>query len=198
MASARSLRRRAPSRGRSISPAAPRIRPSALENAALFYLQRFAASAESLRRVLLRRVERVARLAGEDGDDIRAEGVALVDDLIGRYRRSGLLDDAVFAEGRSRSLHRRGKPLRAIAQGLAQKGVDAGIIDQTLRRLAEEVPDADHAAALALARRRRLGPFRLPEQRTEYRLRDLAVLGRAGFSAEVARRVIDAEPDETV
>lgn len=191
--SGRSPRRRGPSRGRSISGEPPRLRPSALENAALFYLQRFAASAESLRRVLLRRVERLARLAGDDADDIRAQGAALVDDLIGRFRRGGLLDDAVFAEGRSRSLHRRGKPLRAIAQGLAQKGVDAETIGETLRRLAEEVPDADHAAALALARRRRLGPFRPPEQRADHRLRDLAVLGRAGFSAEIARRVVDAD-----
>ena len=37
-----------------------------LENVALFYLQQFAASAETLRRVLRRRVARSARIHGTD------------------------------------------------------------------------------------------------------------------------------------
>ena len=49
---------------------------------------------------------------------------------------------------------------------------------------------------MALARRRRLGPFRLPEQRADRRTKDLAAMARAGFAFDVARKVIDAtDPD---
>ena len=62
----------------------------------------------------------------------------------------------------------------------------------------EEGGDAELAAAIAFARRRRLGPWRLPEQRPDRRLRDLAALGRQGFSGTLARKVIDAEDIEAL
>ena len=52
------------------------------------------------------------------------------------------------------------------------------------------------AAAAALARRRRLGPFRRPGEREERRDKDLAALARVGFSYAVARRVIEAPSPE--
>jgi regulatory protein len=53
--------------------------------------------------------------------------------------------------------------------------------------------ETDLAAALALAKRRRLGPFRAPSVRAAYRMRDLAALGRAGFAYEIAKRAIDGD-----
>ena len=47
-------------------------------------------------------------------------------------------------------------------------------------------------AAHALARRRKLGPYR-PGERSAYREKDLAALARAGFSFGIAREVIDGE-----
>jgi regulatory protein len=55
--------------------------------------------------------------------------------------------------------------------------------------------ETDLAAALALAKRRRLGPFRSPGVRAANRMRDLAALGRAGFAYDIARQVIDGDPD---
>ena len=47
-----------------------------------------------------------------------------------------------------------------------------------------------------MARRRRLGPFRLEEARKDKRLRDLATMARAGFAFDLAKKVIDAaSPD---
>ncbi|MGY8803890.1 MAG: regulatory protein RecX, partial [bacterium] len=49
------------------------------------------------------------------------------------------------------------------------------------------------------ARRRRLGQFRLdPDVREERRQRDLAALGRSGFSYGIASRIIEAECVETL
>lgn len=165
-----------------------------LENAALAYLGRFASSAENLRRVLMRRVERSARVHGTD----RGEGAAIVAALIERYQRAGLLNDAAYAEGRAASLHRRGLALGRIGARLAEKGVAREDIAAALAKLAECAPDVELAAALHLARRRRLGPYRRPEERAAKRERDLAAMGRAGFSYDLARRVIDAETAEQI
>jgi regulatory protein len=173
-----------------------RISKSSLENAALFYLERFSASSETLRRVLLRRVERSSRALGDDP----AEGIALVADLIGRYQASGLLDDQRYAEGKSRSLLRRGCSPRAIRQDLARRGVAAETIETAIAGLEQDFTDGESSldlnAAQAYARRRRLGPNRQAELRAAFRDRDLAAMGRAGFSWEIARQVIDGEDGE--
>ena len=170
-----------------------RLSNSSVEAAALHYLERFAASAEALRRVLLRRVEHAARLRGEDA----AEGRAMVDALIARYLASGLLDDRRYAEAKGRSILRQGGSIRAIRCRLAAKGVAPETIEAALGDLRDEqagsIDELDLAAAVALARRRRLGPYRPADQRVSARDRDLAALGRAGFSWEIARRVIDGQ-----
>ena len=159
-----------------------------LENVALWYLQRFAASADSLRRVLMRRVEKSARAHDTD----REEGAAFVEDIIARFRRSGLLDDRVYAEGRTLSLHRRGISTHGIRARLAAKGVGADDIDAALAMLRDETNDPDLTAAIAYARRRRIGPWRTRGDREERRERDLAALARQGFGYDIARRVIEA------
>jgi len=170
-----------------------KVTPQHLENVALHYLARFATSAENLRRVLARRVEKSARHHGTDPD----EGLAWIEDLIKRYRRAGLLDDGAFAEARAADLLRRGVPVRGIRFRLAQKGVGGADIDKALDVLVEDQPAPDLAAAVSLARRRRLGPFSPAAVRAERREKDLAALARAGFDYDTARRVIDAEtPDD--
>ena len=163
-----------------------------LENVALGYLARFQATARSLDRVLQRRVARSARHHGTDA----AQGRALVADLIARYLRAGLLDDAAFARARAISLHGRGISTRAIKARLAEKGVAKPDIDAALAVLAEATPKdtpPDLAAAKRTARRRRLGPWRGADLRAERREKDLAALARAGFSYSVAKTVIDGE-----
>ncbi len=160
-----------------------------LENAALFYLQRFASSSENLRRVLMRRVERSARTHETDSD----EGAAWVDDIVRRYLASGLLDDGAYAEARAQSLRRRGDSAYKIRGKLMAKGVGADLIAETLEA---EDKGVELEAAAALARRRGLGPFRAGN-RKESRQRDMAALARAGFSPDVAQRVVEAEtPDD--
>src|SRR5262249_30577255 len=75
-----------------------KISAESLENAALFYLALFSTPGAHLRWVLLRRVDRSLRVHGGD----RAEAQRLVDDLIARFHRSGLLDDAAYASNKAR------------------------------------------------------------------------------------------------
>ncbi|MEE8505667.1 MAG: RecX family transcriptional regulator [Kiloniellales bacterium] len=162
--------------------------PDYLRNAALYYLGRYESSAAHLRRLLLAKVDRSARFHGTE----RAAGAACVEGLIAGFLEGGLLDDARYAEGRALVLYRRGNSARAIRAGLALKGVDAELIEQALAKLAAQAADPELAAALAYARRRRLGPYRSPAARPAARERDLASLGRRGFAYALARRVIEA------
>lgn len=169
----------------------PPLTETGLHEAALRYLGRFAASAEMVRRVLGRRVERAARAGLAE----RADGMRLIERVLARLAAARLLDDAGFAAARAQSLHRRGASTRAIRARLAAQGVPTDQIGAALGALASDTGDVELAAARALARRRRLGPFRAAD-RAAHRLRDLGVMARAGFSGAVARRVIDADDDE--
>lgn len=171
----------------------PDVTPTALEKAAFHYLERYASSAENLRRVLMRRVDRAARAGAIE----RAEGGTRVDALIERLRARRLLDDAAYADGRARSLSRKGRSRAGIARTLAMKGVDRDTVDAALAGLAD-AGETDLAAAVRFARRRRLGPFRSTKERAARRERDLAALGRAGFAYEVARLVVDAATPEAL
>ena len=165
-----------------------------LENAALYHLDRYATSRAHLARLLMMRVERSARAHGTD----REEGAKQVDAILEKLVRNGLLDDRSFAETRARGLHRRGTSARGIRADLAAKGVATGLIDSALAKLADESEDPETRAAITYARKRRLGPYRNTAQRAEKRDRDMAALGRKGFSYDLVRRIIDAKDLEAV
>lgn len=165
---------------------------ASLGNAALHYLGRYATSSWNLRRVLMRKVERSARVHGTERD----AAAAAVDRLIARYQESGLLDDRAYAEAQAAALHRRGASVRAIRARLLGKGVDGDLIEAALAVRAPGPGEPELAAALAYARRRRLGPCRPPAARKSMREKDLASLARAGFAYDIARRVMEAETAE--
>ena len=54
----------------------------------------------------------------------------------------------------------------------------------------------DRAAALLMARRRRIGPWRTGVDSPELRRKELAILARGGFSYGVARDVVAAGLDD--
>ena len=164
--------------------------PERLANIALHHLERYASSAQNLRQVLERRVFKAARHY-EDLDMEQVHG--WIDTLIARYIASGLLDDRAYAETRARSLVARGNSQRQIRMKLMTKGLAADAIDSALVALEQEHADPEFAAAIKLARRRRLGPYADPTKRAERHDKDLATLARSGFSYELARRVIEAE-----
>ncbi len=172
----------------------PRARPparmseAALRDAADRYLARYAASSGSLRRVLIQKLLRSARHYGDDPQPL----LAVIDHLIARHVADGHIDDRLFAESQIGKLRRRGGSGRVIAQRLVAKGIPGPVIEEQTAALNDAVDDRQ--AAIRLARRRRLGPFRACG-RAEHRQRDLAALGRAGFAYETAVRVIDADPE---
>ncbi len=178
-------------------PVGPAPDAAALHDAALDYLARYAATEASLRRVLERRIDRWARRAATlgDADTITTQAAAaraLVQDIVGHLVGAGAVNDAAFAESRARSLVRAGRSHRAVVAHLTAKGVTG----EAARAALPDAAETELAAALVLARRRRIGPFRaggVPD--AAGRRRELAVLARAGFPQDIARRVLAMDFD---
>jgi regulatory protein len=165
---------------------------AALDKAALDYLGHYASSSENLRRVLMRRAAR-AGLAGDERKDVARIAGAVV----ARLLANGLLDDRAYAAQLAASLHRRGASAASIRFRLGEKGVGADDAAAALAALGAGAA-SELAAACALARRRRIGPYRASPSRAEYRERDLGVLARAGFALDIARRVLAARDADAV
>jgi regulatory protein len=154
-----------------------------LERAAIAYLERYGGSTERVRRALMRRVRRAMEGMEEPPEDATSS----VEAVLTKLTRLGYLDDARFTAHRVRALRRRGKSGRTIRAALAAQKLDAS------DALRDEDPDAELAAARALVRRRRLGPYRPEDARATERQRDLARLARAGFAFDVAVKALESD-----
>ncbi len=167
--------------------------PPRLNELALAYVARFATSAAKLEAYLRRKL----RERGWDG-----EGEAPVQATVERMVAAGYVDDAQFARARSGSLLRRGYGLRRVDQALGQAGIAEAVRSEVRAGAGEQ-----RRAALALARKRRLGPFGAPAADRAAREKQLAAMLRAGHPLDSARELLNAisveaaeqwaaEPDE--
>jgi len=169
-----------------------------VRNWALGYLGRFAATEAHLVVVLERKIKR--HLGPAVDPDELARWFAVAETVARDMVRLGIVDDRNYAATRARSLHRKGKARQAIARDLAVKGVSQADIKAVLDELGQESGGrqaAEVEAALALARRRNIGPFRRlgpqgVEDADRLRRRAYGILARAGFSYDLARRIVEA------
>jgi len=154
----------------------------------LRYLQRFSASVEMLRRVLDRRLR--PAIAAEMISPAEAE--ARREAVLQRASTLGYLDDQRFTEGRVAALLRQGKSPRLIAETMRAKGIAPARVAAVLAATAAETEeDLALTAARAFARRRRLGPYRIP-QSTDPRQheKDMAALLRAGHAYAAVKEIL--------
>lgn len=173
-----------------------RISAQYLENAALYYLQRYATSAENFRRVMTRKINRSCTF-----HEVAPEPFyAVLEDMILRYISSGLLNDQGFAEAKTATLRRQGRSRQSILGKLQAKGLSKPHIEAALESAdAEKDGDPELAAAIVLARRKKLGPWRTKPLKDPARDRqkEMAALARAGFSYEIARKALDYSEEDS-
>lgn len=176
-----------------------RLAAKDLDQIALDYLARFATTKKRVKDMLVRRIRKSAHFHGDDP----APMLAAIPAVIEKLERNRFLDDQAFAGMKAASLTRRGTSRRQIGAKLAQLGVEPEARGTAMAGLTEEFGNSEEAAAVAYAKRRRLGPYRARhiagEQRQVQAKRDLSAMARAGFSFDLAKRVlgsgIDADGD---
>ncbi|QEX20686.1 hypothetical protein FRZ61_06050 [Hypericibacter adhaerens] len=181
---------------RSSPSASPPNLAASLHEAALDYLARYAASSARLRRVLERRVRR--RRTDRDGLEA-ARGI--IGDIVAKLTAQGFLEDGRYAAARAESLSRQGRSRRWIEARLAADGIAPDLIRGALEALGGNHGDRELEAAIAFAKRRRLGPYRRTRPRSPGALQALAdkeraAFARAGFDRRTAQTVLGAaSPD---
>ncbi|MEK9903942.1 MAG: RecX family transcriptional regulator [Rhodospirillales bacterium] len=157
--------------------------------AALAYLDRYGGPRARIQRTLERRARRKG-LEDEAARQIISAAMHELDQL-------NIMDDATFAAGKAAALRRRGASKRQALAKLAMSGIEPQLAAEALDELdSRSEDDAERAAAIRYAQRRRLGPWRLDQQtRGERRERDIAALTRTGFSVGLSIAVIDGIED---
>lgn len=149
-----------------------------LEELALAYVARFATSRAKLETYLRRKL----RERGWDG-----EGEPPVAALALRFVAAGYVDDAAFARAKSGSLLRRGYGQRRVNEALGAAGIGEDIRAEVRAGEGEK-----RRAALALARKRRFGPFASVELDRPLREKQIAAMLRAGHDLDSARELVNA------
>ncbi len=152
-----------------------------LNDLALHYVARFATSAAKLADYLRRKL-RERGWEGEGEPDVAA--------LTANFVAAGYIDDAAYARAKSGALLRRGFGARRVGQVLNA----AGIAEET-RAEVRASDAAQRRAALALAMKRRFGPFGPPPADRAAREKQVAAMLRAGHPLDFVRALLSA-PDE--
>lgn len=151
-----------------------------LEELALAYVARFATSAAKLEGYLARKL----RERGWDGE---GDGRTVAEAIAERFVSAGYVDDEAYARAKSGSLLRRGYGMRRVGQALGAAG-----IGEEVRAAVSPGEGAQRGAALALARKRRFGPFGVPPPDRPAREKQIAAMLRAGHPLDSARELVDA------
>ena len=152
---------------------------------ALHYVGKYATTQSKLGAYLTRKI----RERGWDGER-RTDVAALVD----QFAELGYINDAQYAEARSRAFVRRGYGERRLNEDLRASGIGESDAVPAKEHMTESV----FMAAENFARRKRLGPFASEPAPPEKRQKQLHAFLRAGHGFEVAKRFVNAEPGEVL
>ena len=159
----------------------PPLERAQLSDLALHYAGRYMTTAKKLEEYLRRKL----RERGWAGD-----GEPPVDEIVAKCVEQRFVDDEAYAAAKSDALLRRGYGAQRISQALHYAGVSGDIRDEH----APEERDR-RMAALALARRRRFGPFSRVTVDQPLREKQLAAMMRAGHAPHHARAIVDARSE---
>ncbi|MBL0923508.1 MAG: regulatory protein RecX [Sphingomonadaceae bacterium] len=166
--------------GRSGNKPVPPLNEEKLRALALHYVGKYATTKARLGTYLTRKI----RERGWDGE--RHTDVAA---LVEQFAELGYIDDAQFAEARSRSFVRRGYGERRLDEDLRAGGI--GHADAVAAK--EHMSESSFAAAENFARRKRIGPFASTSASPEKRQKQLQAFLRAGHGFALSKRFVEAD-----
>jgi regulatory protein len=204
--------------GRGQGPKVPRqMTQSRVRNIAEYYVSQRDCSQHMLRTMLTNRLRRRGFTQdAETAEQEKIEAEVIFEAEIKRLVDLGVIDDARYAEARSRTWLGQGRAQRRILMDLQRKGIDADTAQvalgeaarETTGQYSEDVSDehvaetAEWEAAETLARKKRIGPYRTtpaPKGRDELAKlwrREAGKMARAGFGIDIIRQILDREPEQ--
>jgi len=181
--------------GRRAKRAKPPLGEAQLRDLALHYAARFATTGARLEAYLARKIRERGLAVDREGRTVAIDVPALVARLV----ELGYVDDDAYARMRARDLGARGFGARRVEESLRHAGVD-----EELRHAHSPGEAASRRAAVLMARKRRLGPFRAradegdPLARRKAHEKAVAALLRAGHEYEHVKVILAARSPEDV
>jgi len=159
-----------------------------LEEAALRYVGRYAATRAMLERALSNHLRRAMMARQEVSEPEVKKWIREISDT---HVRKGFVNDNAYAEMMLRQGRKSGWSSQKITQKLYVKGIKPADI-KTL--LSENTDEDDFASALVFAKRKYLGGWR--KNADADRNKEMEKLCRNGFSPEIARKITRASLDQ--
>ena len=166
---------------------AKRLTEQRLLNITLFYLSRYESSTEKVRGMLKRRIRRLKI----QGEEVPPEVDQWIETVIRQVQDKSYLDDSRYAENQVRSMAVQGKSDSFIRAKLAQAGIET----EETQKLIDELGLSELERARHFAKKKGMGPFRPPQQRNQFREKDMAALARAGFSYDTVCEALKSPSD---
>lgn len=159
----------------------PPLDQAALERIALRYVERFQTTRAKLTRYLGDKV----RMRGW-ADERAADPAAIAD----RFADLGYIDDRAFAEAKAGSMTRRGLGAVRVRGALRH----AGIGEEDTAAVEPALEEGKAVAALAFARRKRIGPWAVAPADRPQREKQIAAMVRGGHGFALARALVELPP----
>ncbi len=152
-----------------------------LDELALRYVARYAATAGMLKKTLRRHVQK-AQFANRELD---AEPFTLhIESILKKYAAKGWIDDDGFAKRMAEHAGASGISKNKLSQKLQAKGITGDALKAATEGLNDE---SDWQAALVFARKKYIGPWRRKD--VESPDKEIGRLARAGFSLSISRKI---------
>ena len=161
----------------------PPLTEERLRGLALHYVGKYATTQSKLATYLNRKI-RERGWSNDRPPDIDA--------LVSQFAELGYVNDAQFADARSRSFVHRGYGGRRLNEDLRASGITESDAADAVGHMTESA----FAAATNFARRKRIGPFASEAATPEKRQKQLQGFLRAGHDFGLSRRFVHAEPGD--
>ncbi|MBO7244158.1 MAG: RecX family transcriptional regulator [Alphaproteobacteria bacterium] len=165
------------------------INKTRLTNITLFYLERFESSSFKTRKMLERRIQKERLNGNIIPDNINT----MIDEVIQKMIELGYINDERVIQNQVQRLSNSGKSKSFILNKLKQDGLCPQTVSNYLRTFDEETSSSDLTRAHNWLKKHKKGQFRIKDASLFYQ-KDLAALGRAGFSYEIAKQALEINP----
>ncbi|MZR30437.1 regulatory protein RecX [Sneathiella litorea] len=168
--------------------------PKWLRDQALRYLNRFPATSHKMARHLIDKATPQLEHFDLSEEKLKEDVTKVVEDMI----KAGFINNTEFAASKARVMARQGRSIAQIGLKLQEMEFSESDQARALDELGEDRHALDRMAAARFVKRRRFGPYKPEETRSERRNKELASLARQGFSFDVATLVIDAKSADVI
>jgi regulatory protein len=168
-----------------------------LYNAGLYYLKRYTASTSHFRNVMMRKIRKSCKFHTDQDIEKCKE---LLEKTMETLCEQGYLNDKQYTHGMVSSYRKRGVSKKYIQARLAQKGLPADLIIDTITTIDSQSftihENPEIAAAITHARKKRLGAYKTTPASEKDLQRALGSFARAGFSYDIAKYVLEMSSDK--